>query len=387
MLDPWESASVAEYRNWALAAVAGVEARGKRALFVGGTALYLKALLRGLFAGPGADPARRRALEDEAERDGDAALHARLAALDPVTATRLHTHDRRRVVRALEVIAATGRPLSQLQNEHSHPAPAGVAVFALERPRAELCARIDGRVVADVHRRPGRRGPRAGGGRSAAGAGRRPGGGLPRGARPPGWPRHARPDGRPRPGPVPAVRQAAGDLVPWPGRGSALACRHRRVPRGDRRAAGRGDREHRSHRDRQTDLPRSAVICYEARYSGRPLRRVRRVPGCARVCFAPKGPRKASIGAVPKEGSRFPWTGDSSLFSSAWHWPCSGLESPLVLAQAPVPVPSLPPVPPVEPAPLPAEALPPPAAMPPPNESPAPRAEACAAGCAARPPG
>src|SRR4051812_14780978 len=61
VLDPWESASVADYRSWALAAVAAVEARGNRALFVGGTALYLKALLRGLFAGPGADPARRQA--------------------------------------------------------------------------------------------------------------------------------------------------------------------------------------------------------------------------------------------------------------------------------------------------------------------------------------
>jgi tRNA dimethylallyltransferase len=148
VLDPWESASVAEYRGWALAAVAGVEARGKRALFVGGTALYLKALLRGLFAGPGADPERRRELEEEADRGGDAALHARLAALDPATAARLHPNDRRRVVRALEVIAATGQPLSRLQNEHGRPAPAGVAVFALERPRGELRDRIDRRVVA-----------------------------------------------------------------------------------------------------------------------------------------------------------------------------------------------------------------------------------------------
>jgi tRNA dimethylallyltransferase len=147
VLDPWESASVADYRRWALTVVAGVEARGKRALFVGGTALYLKALLRGLFTGPGADPARRRALEDEADCGGDAALHARLAALDPATAARLHPHDRRRIVRALEVIGTTGRPLSQFQSEHSHPAPAGVAVFALQRPRAELGARIDGRVV------------------------------------------------------------------------------------------------------------------------------------------------------------------------------------------------------------------------------------------------
>jgi tRNA dimethylallyltransferase len=147
VLDPWEAASVAEYRSWALAAVAGVESRGKRALFVGGTALYLKALLRGLFAGPGADPERRRALEDEADRYGNAALHTRLAALDPATAARLHPQDRRRVVRALEVIAAAGQPLSQLQAEHGRPAPAGVAVFALARPRAELRARIDSRVV------------------------------------------------------------------------------------------------------------------------------------------------------------------------------------------------------------------------------------------------
>jgi tRNA dimethylallyltransferase len=148
VLDPWESASVALYRGWAGAAVAEVEARGKRVLFVGGTPLYLKALLRGLFTGPGADPARRKALEEEAERRGDAALHARLEGLDPATAARLHPNDRRRVVRALEVIAATGQPLSRLQVEHDRPAPAGVAVFALERPRPVLHRRIDERVVA-----------------------------------------------------------------------------------------------------------------------------------------------------------------------------------------------------------------------------------------------
>jgi tRNA dimethylallyltransferase len=147
VLDPWEAASVAQYRAWAAAVVADLEARSRRVLFVGGTALYLKALLRGLFEGPGADPQLRRELEDEAERDGDAVLHARLAAVDPATATRLHPNDRRRVVRALEVAAATGRPISAWQTGHARPAPAGVAVFALERPRVELCARIDQRVV------------------------------------------------------------------------------------------------------------------------------------------------------------------------------------------------------------------------------------------------
>ena len=63
VLDPWESASVAEYRCWAGTAAEEIEARGRRVLFVGGTPLYLKALLRGLFKGPGADPDVRRALE------------------------------------------------------------------------------------------------------------------------------------------------------------------------------------------------------------------------------------------------------------------------------------------------------------------------------------
>ena len=109
--------------------------------------VYLKALLRGLCEGPAADPTLRRELEEEADRLGDAALHARLAELDPTTARRLHPNDRRRVVRALEVIAASGRPLSLLQTEHDRPAPEGVKVVALERSRGELRGRIDHRVV------------------------------------------------------------------------------------------------------------------------------------------------------------------------------------------------------------------------------------------------
>jgi tRNA dimethylallyltransferase len=147
IIDPWESASVAEYRARSLDAARAIAARGKRVLFVGGTALYLKALLRGLFEGPSADPALRSDLEREAERAGDAALHARLAAVDPKSAARLHPNDRRRVIRALEVIETTGRPLSALQAEHDRPAPPDVPVFALDRPRDELRARIDRRVI------------------------------------------------------------------------------------------------------------------------------------------------------------------------------------------------------------------------------------------------
>jgi tRNA dimethylallyltransferase len=147
VLDPWESASVADYRGWALDVLLDVESRGKRVLFVGGTVLYMKALLRGLFKGPGAIPELRHSLEAEAAERGDSVLHARLARLDPATAGRLHPHDRRRVIRALEVITMTGRPLSELQTDHARAAPPDIPVFALTRSPEELKTRIARRVV------------------------------------------------------------------------------------------------------------------------------------------------------------------------------------------------------------------------------------------------
>ncbi len=159
VLDPWEAASVADYRGWAIAAARAVEARGRRPLFVGGTALYLKVLLRGLFDGPAADPAVRQRLEHEAAALGDGALHQRLAGLDPTTAARLHPNDRRRVIRALEVLEVTGRPISAQQSGHARPA-VGVRAVALDPPRPVLHERIDARVrqmfadglVAEVER-------------------------------------------------------------------------------------------------------------------------------------------------------------------------------------------------------------------------------------------
>src|SRR5262245_37349407 len=86
VLDPWESASVAWWLGRAAAAVRDVEGRGKQALFVGGTALYLKALVHGLFEGPPADESLRRRLEAEADALGRHVLHDRLKQLDPATA-------------------------------------------------------------------------------------------------------------------------------------------------------------------------------------------------------------------------------------------------------------------------------------------------------------
>ena len=117
VLDPWETASVAWWLDRAAGCCRDIESRGKRVLFVGGTPLYLKALMYGLFDGPPADPDLRRLLIEEAERTGRPALHERLARVDPATAARLHPNDLHRIVRALEVRELTGRPISDWQRQ------------------------------------------------------------------------------------------------------------------------------------------------------------------------------------------------------------------------------------------------------------------------------
>jgi tRNA dimethylallyltransferase len=153
VLEPWESASVAWWLGRAAACCRDVLARGRRPLFVGGTPLYLKALLLGLFEGPPADAALRGRLAEEAGRLGRQALHDRLARVDPAGAARLHPNDLRRVIRALEVWELTGRPISAWQTQWTTPSGGGGAgaeegprVLWLDRPREVLYRRIDERV-------------------------------------------------------------------------------------------------------------------------------------------------------------------------------------------------------------------------------------------------
>jgi tRNA dimethylallyltransferase len=149
VLEPWESASVAWWLEHAVKCCRDIESRGRRVLFLGGTALYLKALLHGLFNGPPADLELRRRLATEAGRDGVQVLHARLARVDPISASRLHVNDARRVIRALEVWELTGRPISAWQsqwNEKAETAGSVPRALWLDLPRPELYARIDARV-------------------------------------------------------------------------------------------------------------------------------------------------------------------------------------------------------------------------------------------------
>ncbi len=110
--DPAQAYSAAEFAADAQALITDIQTRGKHPLLVGGTMLYLRALLHPLDDMPAAQPALRAALEDEAAEHGWPALHAQLAQVDPTTAARLSPNDSQRVGRALEVWRATGRPLS-----------------------------------------------------------------------------------------------------------------------------------------------------------------------------------------------------------------------------------------------------------------------------------
>ena len=109
--DPWDDYDLATYQAAAREAIADIEARGRRALLVGGTALYLRAVVDDRTL-PGEHPEVRAALEAEADALGVPALHARLADLDPAAASRMEPTNRRRVVRALEVTEGSGRPFS-----------------------------------------------------------------------------------------------------------------------------------------------------------------------------------------------------------------------------------------------------------------------------------
>ena len=147
LIDPEEEFSVARYLDAAADAIADVRSRGREVLFVGGTPLYLKALLRGLFDGPEADWKFRSVIEEELQRVGQQALYDRLAQVDPLAAAKLHPNDTRRLIRALEVYRITGQPISHQQMEFDEGRPTEACrVFVLQRPKEQLHARIDGRV-------------------------------------------------------------------------------------------------------------------------------------------------------------------------------------------------------------------------------------------------
>jgi len=139
--------TAADFVREALAAARGIAARGGLPVVAGGTGLYIKALCDGLFPGPGRDPALRAALEAEAREKGLETLFRRLEAVDPEYAHKIRGRDRIRIIRALEVHAATGRPISEHFRATESPVKGRTVVrLGLRLEKDELYRRIDARV-------------------------------------------------------------------------------------------------------------------------------------------------------------------------------------------------------------------------------------------------
>ncbi len=144
-LEPAAPFTAADFAALARRAVADIAARGRLPVVAGGTGLYVRAFLRGPLAGPGGDAGLRRRLGAEAEGLGPAAMHARLAVVDPVTAAAIHPHNVVRVLRALEVYQLGGRPPSAFRRWAAGPLPPGVLLVGLRRSRDDLAGRIEAR--------------------------------------------------------------------------------------------------------------------------------------------------------------------------------------------------------------------------------------------------
>ncbi len=148
VVDPDEEVDAKRYAALADAAIADVRARGRVPIVVGGTGLWIRALLRGLVEVPPVDRDVRARLEAEADRIGAPSLHVRLAAVDPRAAAAIHPNDRLRIVRALEVFEQTGIPMGELRHAHALGAPRYSAYFAVLDPGEALTARIEARLDA-----------------------------------------------------------------------------------------------------------------------------------------------------------------------------------------------------------------------------------------------
>lgn len=147
-VDIADSFSVAAYQALADAAIRNIHNRDKRVMLVGGSGLYFRAIVDGLFEGPSADAAIRKRLRQEAAHQGVEALHTRLRACDAASAARIHPNNLVKVIRALEVYELTGTPISQLQQQWNNKPRYPFIAFGVSLPREQLYRRIEQRADA-----------------------------------------------------------------------------------------------------------------------------------------------------------------------------------------------------------------------------------------------
>ncbi|MDQ0193308.1 tRNA (adenosine(37)-N6)-dimethylallyltransferase MiaA [Paenibacillus wynnii] len=145
--DPQDSYSAAEFQEHATKAIEDIRARGKLPFIVGGTGLYIESLCYGFrFSEAVADEAFRKEQDEYAEEHGALALHARLEAVDPISAARLHPNDRRRIIRALEIHHQTDTTLSSSHAAQKKESPYELCIIGLTMDRKILYQRIEDRI-------------------------------------------------------------------------------------------------------------------------------------------------------------------------------------------------------------------------------------------------
>ncbi|KGE17350.1 tRNA (adenosine(37)-N6)-dimethylallyltransferase MiaA [Paenibacillus wynnii] len=145
--DPQDSYSAAEFQDQATKAIEDIRARGKLPFIVGGTGLYIESLCYGFrFSEAVADEAFRKEQDEYAEEHGALALHARLEAVDPISAARLHPNDRRRIIRALEIHHQTDTTLSSSHAAQKKESPYELCIIGLTMDRKMLYKRIEDRI-------------------------------------------------------------------------------------------------------------------------------------------------------------------------------------------------------------------------------------------------
>jgi len=147
VVEPSDSFSVGAFLDAASDAMEQIKSRNNKIVAVGGTALYIKSLLYGLFDGAGTDEKIRTELRTRAEAEGLAELHRELTKIDPAAAERINPNDARRIVRALEVYQLTGKPISSFQKQwHQRQIKHDWTIIGLRREKADASGRINRRV-------------------------------------------------------------------------------------------------------------------------------------------------------------------------------------------------------------------------------------------------
>jgi len=146
IVEPSDSFSVGSFLDRSLSAMEQIRHRNSPIVAVGGTALYMKALLYGLFEGPGTDEKIRNRLRQRAKAEGLKQLYRQLENADPVTAQRIHPNDAKRIIRALEVYELTGKPISNLQQQWKRNVTHNWTIIGLRSDKTDANRRINSRV-------------------------------------------------------------------------------------------------------------------------------------------------------------------------------------------------------------------------------------------------